>query len=197
MNEHFLVYETETGRITRTGMCPPQMAALQNGDGEEVMLLAQAIQDDSRYYIEQDQIKLKPTSPSVHHLFDYGTKSWIDSRTVEDIKANQWAKIKAARAAAEFGVFAWSGSTFDADTSSQSRIQGAAQLATLAIMNNQPFSIDWTLADNSVLTLSAEDMIAVGQAMGEHINAQHTKARLKREQINNAATVAEIEAITW
>jgi hypothetical protein len=52
------------------------------------------------------------------------------------------------------------------------------------------FSIDWTLADNTVRTLSQADMVNVGLAMGQHIQTQFSKARSLRSQIggNNPGT---------
>lgn len=117
--------------------------------------------------------------------------------TLEAAKIMRWAVIKVYRDAAEFGSFTWDGSTFDSDQISQSRIQGAVQLAQLALSQGQPFSIDWTLADNTSRTLNAIQMISVGVDMGEHINACHMKARMLREQINAATTKEELDVIQW
>ena len=114
---------------------------------------------------------------------------------LEMCKTAKWAEVKQHRDATENGGFTWDGSSFDSTPISQSRIQGAAQLATLAKINNQPFSIDWTLADNSVRTLSGDDMIAVGAALGAHINEQHVRARQLREQIEAATTPEQVQAV--
>ena len=53
-------------------------------------------------------------------------------------------------------------------------------------MMNSAFSIDWTLADNTVRTLNAADMIAVGVALGQHVNACHERARVLRGEIESA-----------
>jgi len=132
-----------------------------------------------------------------HHVFDYILKQWVDPRTLQDFKTAKWAEVKQHRDDTENGGFTWGGSTFDSTPISQSRIQGAAQLATLAKINNQPFSIEWTLADNSARTLNAQEMIAVGTAMGQHINACHTRARQLRSLIEAAQTKEEVEAIYW
>lgn len=134
-----------------------------------------------------------PPKPSADHTFDYVIKQWVDPRTLDQIKADQWSVIKEARAAAEFSSFIWDGSEFDADALSQQRIIGAAQLAEI----NPSFEIDWTLADNSVRTLNSAQMKSVGTALGAHVNAQHVKARSLRVQIENATTRAEVEAVTW
>lgn len=109
----------------------------------------------------------------------------------------KWSTIKKFRSIHEFGQFIWDGLAFDSDLTSQSRIQGAAQLAQITLAAGQPFSIDWTLADNTVVTLDANQMISVGLALGNHINACHSKARLLRQQIESATTKEEIEAIVW
>lgn len=112
-------------------------------------------------------------------------------------KTAKWAEVKQHRDATENGGFTWGGSPFDSTPISQSRIQGAAQLATLAMINNQPFGIDWTLNDNSARTLSGDDMLAVGRALATHVNAQHVKARQLRERIEAATTPEQVDAILW
>lgn len=135
----------------------------------------------------------QPPQPSPHHTFDYTTKQWVDPRTLSDLQAAKWAQIKRDRDEAEFGGFTWDGSPFDSDAISQSRIQGAVQLAAMA----PGFTIDWTLANNSVRNLSTADLANVGAALGMHVAAQHAKARLLRSQIEAATTVAEVDAVTW
>lgn len=120
--------------------------------------------------------------------------AWYDARTLEAVKAAQWEIIKAARSEAEYGGFTWDGSTFDSDALSQQKIIGASQMASL---NPSVFLIDWTLADNTVRTLSAADMNAVGVALGEHVNTQYVHARVLRQQIEDATTKEEVMAITW
>lgn len=120
--------------------------------------------------------------------------AWTDVRDLAQVKADKWSAIKAKRSEVEFGGFTWDGSVFDSDPLSQSRIQGAAQLATI---NPTTFTIDWTLADNSVRSLSASQMVEVGETLGIHVATQHTVARGLRQQIDAASTVTEVEAITW
>ena len=120
--------------------------------------------------------------------------AWVDSRDLGQLKSDKWEEIKAARSAAEYGGFVWDGSTFDSDAASQQKIIGASQMASL---NPASFEVDWTLADNTVRTLNAADMNAVGIALGQHVNAQYVHARTLRQQIEDATTKAEIEAVVW
>ena len=147
----------------------------------------------SLHYVHEGLVLPLPTQPSPHHTFDYTTKQWVDPRTLSDLQVAKWEQIKRARVNAEFGGFTWDGSPFDSDAISQSRIQGAVQLAAVA----PGFTIDWTLANNSVRNLNGEDLANVSAALGMHIAAQHANARLLRSQIEAATTVAEVDAVTW
>lgn len=117
--------------------------------------------------------------------------------SLEDYKASAWERIKGERTRCEYGPFTWDGSQFDADSESQRRIQGAVQLAGLALAAGQPFQIDWTLYDNTVRTLTAQEMIAVGLALGEHVAAQYAIGRMLRASIEAATTVEELDAVVW
>jgi hypothetical protein len=136
----------------------------------------------------------KGPQPSKFHEFDYVTKQWVDPRTVQDHKNAKWKEIKMKRDALEVGGFVWDGSKFDSDPFSQSRIQGAVQLATIT---GTSFTIDWTLSDNTIRTLNVVDMISVGAALGQHVNSCHERARTLRQQIDAATDVTEIELIAW
>lgn len=188
-------YYDSTGRVHQTmgvpdDVTPPELPGLTR-----IELADRFAAKD--IYVKNGEVRSIPPEASEHKVFDLISESWIDPRTVGDLRDAKWGLVKQARDAAEYGGFVWDGSTFDSDMVSQSRIQGAAQLATLAQIGGQPFSINWTLADNTVRTLSAADMIGVGNALGMHINTQHGKGRLLRTQLDAAVTLAEIEAINW
>ena len=150
------------------------------GDTLDVLVGAQARPGAS--YVEAGCVVEIPGTPSVHHVFDWAVKAWVDPRSLQDLKEARWAEVRRERDRAEFGGFSWDGSRFDSDAISQQRITGAVTLA----MMNAAFSIDWTLADNTVRTLTAADMIAVGVALGQHVNACHERARVLRGEIESA-----------
>lgn len=132
-----------------------------------------------------------PPSPGLS--WDDETAQWIDARDLDQLKAAKWEEIKVARSTAEYGGFTWDGSTFDSDAASQQRIIGASQLATLT----PSLEIDWTLSNNTVRTLNAQEMNEVGMALGAHVNAQYVHARTLRQQISDAQTTQELASIVW
>lgn len=186
---HFTAIEKATGRTLFNG--ESDLPELMETPERAILL---GVRYDGGYVVDGVFHPL-PEQPSRNHVFDYVLKQWVDPRTIEQAREQKWQDVKFARELREFGTFVWDGSSFDCDQLSAQRIQGAAQLATLAKIGQTPFEIDWTLADNTVRSLSADDMIAVGQAMGVHINTLHGMSRLKREAINAAQTVAEVDAI--
>lgn len=109
----------------------------------------------------------------------------------------KWAQIKLERDRVEFGTMTWDGSEFDTNMISQQRIQGAVQLASMSLAANQTFEQDWTLADNSVRTLNASQLVSLGLALAQHVGTAHAIGRGLRAQIFSATTEAEVDAVVW
>lgn len=118
---------------------------------------------------------------------------WPPPASLAELRADKWAEVKKRRDAAEYGEFTWGGSRFNADAESRNRIMGAVQLAQLALAAGSPFSITWTLADNSTRDLSAEEMMQVGTALGQRVGAAHARAAALRVLVNAATSAAELE----
>lgn len=108
------------------------------------------------------------------------------------------AAINAERDRLEISGFSYLGKTFDSDQRSTDRIQVAALAAQAALMAAQPFSIDWTAADNTVVTLDAAGMIGLATAFAQYGASLHAHAKTLKAQVDAATTVAEVQAIaTW
>lgn len=190
-----LIYDKVTGRVERVVSCPDEFLALQYDADTQGSVPSDA--NDDLVYIENGSVVFKLPKPSDNHTFNYATKQWQDPRTLDDIKAAQWIKVKQARSSAEYAGFTWEGSTFDSDALSQNRITGAASLAQIAGSFDAPFTIDWVLADNTVRALDRLEMLQVGVALGAHVATQFAKGVTLRAQIEAATTAAEVEAISW
>jgi len=162
------------------------------GEGSNELLNDSPI-DISKFYIENDVLCKIPEKASDFLEFNYATKQWEDPRTLQDLKDAQWTLIKQARSQAEYAGFTWDTSIFDSDATSQNRITGAVTLAQMS----PTFTIDWILADNTVRTLSATDMMQVAAALGQHVAAQFSHGAALRAQIEAALTQAEVEAVVW
>ena len=187
MRKKFTAYNKDTGQVLFGGTADnPEVMATESS----VIVLDVEYTDG---YLVDGVHHALPPQPSEHHVFNYTTKQWDDPRTLADLKAAQWELIKQARSNAEYAGFTWDGSVFDSDAISQNRITGAVTLAQLS----PGFTIDWTLADNTVRTLNQADMIAVGVALGQHVQTQFTKAQALRVAIEAATTPEDVAAVVW
>lgn len=81
------------------------------------------------------------------------------------------------------------------DLQSRANITGAVVMAMLAAQNAQPFSIAWTMADNTSVTLDGKAMITVGMATGQYVAAAHANGQVLKGQINAATTPAAVAAV--
>jgi len=117
-----------------------------------------------------------------------------DVRTLEEAKAQKWEEMKQERTRQEEGTFICAGVEYDAD---KIHISGAVQMALMSKQANAPFPINWTAADNSVVVLNADEMIAVGQALGNHVNSVYDTARQLRIDIENCTTGAQVALVSW
>ncbi len=128
---------------------------------------------------------------------DLGTKTLVsgalDLRSLDQVKLDQWALIKANRDATLAGGFEWNSMHFQSDATSQQQIIGAVQLAALV----STITIPWTLTDNTVVSLSAADMQNVGIALGQFVQTTYAKGVTLRGQINDATSIEAVQAITW
>jgi hypothetical protein len=125
----------------------------------------------------------------------YGGERTTDrSETLEVAKDRAWTAVKAARALAEDGNFMYAGGSYQAD---KVRINGAVQLAVLAKSAGTPFSETWTLTDNTVRVLDADQVIALGLALGQYVSDLYATGRALRAQIDAAETVDQVNAIRW
>jgi hypothetical protein len=115
---------------------------------------------------------------------------------VEKAKPIAYKKIEEWRTAQKELPFIVDGiGEFSADEESKTNIDGASQAALMATVTSQPFSIDWSTHDDTVVTLDATQMMLVGQGLLAHVNAAHVAARVKFAEVEAATTIEELEAV--
>lgn len=141
----------------------------------------------------QDAVIVDRPPIAAEETFDSATGTWSPDLTV--MRDRRWGAVKARRDQAE-----WSGCNtalgrVDSDPDSQRKTGGAVQMAMIAQAAGAPFSIDWTMQDNSTVAHDAAAMIAMGVAVGQHVAACHEAALAKRTAIDAASTAAAIEAV--
>ena len=142
-----------------------------------------------------DGWKLRPPRPAQYSVWAEGV--WIDPRPLSDLQAAKWAQIKRDRDEAEFAPFTYNAMEFDGDLNAQRRLGSYISVSKSALAAGDPFSAEFILADNTVVTLSAQDFVGIELAKVQAVAAAFAHATALRLQIEAATTVAEVDAVTW
>ncbi|EEG08943.1 DUF4376 domain-containing protein [Pseudogulbenkiania ferrooxidans] len=103
--------------------------------------------------------------------------------------------INAERNRLEAAGFPYLGKVLDSTPRSVQRITAAALAAQAALAAGQTFTLDWTCADNSTLTLDAVGVIGMPVALAQHAAALHTHARTLKAEAEAAVDQAGLDAI--
>jgi hypothetical protein len=107
-----------------------------------------------------------------------------------EAKTAKLAELKTARDKAEVAPV----NNFDVDETSLMRINIAIAALEEA---GEGATLDWTLADNSVQTVTAADLHAVLVTLAVQSNAVHEKYRELKALVEEATTAEEVEVINW
>lgn len=102
--------------------------------------------------------------------------------TIKELAEAKWNEIKTARDDAEQAGCPYMGKAIDSDQLSVQRVSIAVQAAIGAGAEN--FTIDWTMQDNTITTMTAEQVIGMSAALAAYSNALHAKARQLRAGID-------------
>lgn len=195
MSSNKFAIVSNDGIVKRTVICDPAISSLQAGADESVIECSDEIGSDSHYYdMDASSFVVLPERPFFFFEFDVKSKNFIDPRSLDELKAAKWQEVKGERYLAETGGFQFNGMTFDSSQEAQSKIQGAVQLA---LLSGDDFTIDWTLANNSVVSLRKADMVGLGLALGNHVSDIYSRARALRSEIDEAKSVEDLQAISW
>ena len=146
-------------------------------------------------------VDYQPPAPAdtVDAVWSWATSSrlWIPVPTLVYEKRMQAQRIKAAAKAEDQTDITISGNVLAADFASRATLYQKVMIAQLAAQDGQPFSVDWQLADDTVVTLNANQVKAIVRAINTREDAIRTKAHTLLAAIKSATTTEEVLAITW
>lgn len=113
------------------------------------------------------------------------------------IKQEKRSEIVKARNEAITGGFPYLGKPIDSDRDSVMAITGAAVAALAAKASSLPYSVIWTCADDSTLTLNADGVLGMAVALAMFADAQHAKARPLKEAIAAETDPEKTKKVKW
>lgn len=139
---------------------------------------------DGEYLIADDgSIHLKPAP--------------TDSELLASAKPAKIAALKAERDAAEVEPITYNGNSYDYDERARDRINAAIiALDVQSAKAKAAASIDWTTVDNQDVKVTADDLRSVIASVAQRSNALHVAYRAAKDKVEQATTVADVEAVT-
>ena len=130
--------------------------------------------------------------------WDASTRRWMSSPTLADVKASAWASIKAERDRRLAAGFTVAGRHYQVN---QAVMSAATLAAFMALMQGGATAADyrqtWVLSDNSVVSLTAPEMIAGGQACKVLVDGLWATSQYLRGLIDAATTPDQVDAVAW
>lgn len=110
-------------------------------------------------------------------------------------RALRWEEARAYRDQRVDGGCITALGRVDTDADSQRKIVGAVTAAMIAKQAGAAFSIDWTMADNSVVTHTADQLISMGMAVTAFLSACQRAGTAIRDAIDAAISADALAAI--
>lgn len=123
-----------------------------------------------------------------------GAKLTAPERTLDEAKLAKIVAFKAERDAEEVQPVEYKGNLYDYDDKSRDRINAAIIVLDA---QGEGANIAWTLADNSSVNVTANDLRMVIANVAIRSNDLHVKYRTLKEKILACKTVAKLEKIVW
>ncbi len=127
----------------------------------------------------------------------YPKPAATDAELLEAAKPAKIAELKAERDVREVEPITYNGNSYDYDDKARERINAA--IIALDVQTAQAkavASLDWTTADNADVSVTADDLRCVIASVAQRSNALHIAYRVAKENVEQATTVADVEAVT-
>jgi hypothetical protein len=118
---------------------------------------------------------------------------WLDTRTLEQVRAARWIALKAHRTALDYAPISVDG--IELDTADASRMDFMGAIMSMQITGQS--SRTWRCSDNIMRSLTLTQIMAAGIGIADRRSALIKTSDLLYQQINAALTDAEVLAVEW
>lgn len=176
-----------------------------NGQRKDTKLAAEYSEEQIADYLKQGYVivnqadfnKLIGNAGGEYLIADDGSvyqkPAPTDAELLADAKPAKIAELKAERDAREVEPITYNGNSYDYDSKARERINAA--IIALDVQGTDA-SIDWTTATNADVKVTANDLRMVIAMVANRSNALHVAYREAKDKVEQATTVAEVEAVT-
>lgn len=176
-----------------------------NGQRKDTKLAVEYSEEQIAEYLKQGYVivnqtdfnKLIGNSDGEYLIADDGSvypkPAPTDAELLATAKPAKIAELKAERDSKEVEPITYNGNSYDYDDKARERINAA--IIALDVQG-EGASIDWTTADNADVKVTANDLRMVIASVAQRSNALHVAYRAAKDKVEQATTVAEVEAVT-
>ena len=120
-----------------------------------------------------------------------------DAELLAAAKPAKIAELKAERDSKEVETIEYGGNLYDYDDKARERINAAIiALDVQTAQTKAVANIDWTTADNANVKVTADDLRCVIAMVAQRSNALHVAYREAKDKVEQATTIADVEAVT-
>lgn len=175
-----------------------------DGSREDTKLAVEYSDEEIQAFLEQGYVLVD--SDDFNKLIgNYGIQYCIDKDgsiyeapdyipSVQEVQEEMIARFKVNRDAEEVKPIEYQGKLYDYDEKARGRIN-AAIIALEA--QGEKANIAWTLADNTSVIVTADDLRMVIANVAIRSNQLHVKYRTLKEQVLACKSLKELEQIVW
>lgn len=179
--------------LPKQGQRKDTKLAVEYSEGQIAELLKQGY-----VIVNQDDFnKLIGNADGDYLIADDGTvypkPAPTDAELLATAKPAKIAELKAERDSREVEPITYNGNSYDYDDKARERINAA--IIALDV-HGADASIDWTTADNADVKVTANDLRMLIAMVANRSNALHIAYRVAKAKVEQATTVAEVEAVT-
>ena len=181
----------------------------ENGNRKDTKLAVEYSEEQITEYIKQGYVivnqadfnKLIGNGDGEYLIADDGSvypkPAPTDAELLAAAKPAKIAELKAERDSKEVEPITYNGNSYDYDDKARERINAAIiALDVQTAQTKAVANIDWTTADNADVKVTADDLRMVIASVAQRSNALHIAYRAAKDKVEQAATVAEVEAVT-
>ena len=177
----------------------------ENGNRKDTKLAVEYSEEQIADYLKQGYVivgnddfnKLIGNADGEYIIADdglvYPKPAPTDAELLAVAKPAKIAELKAERDTREVEPITYNGNRYDYDDKARERINAA--IIALDVQGADA-SIDWTTADNQDVKVTADDLRCVIAAVAQRSNALHVAYRAAKDKVEQAASVAEVDAVT-
>ena len=122
-----------------------------------------------------------------------GATTTPPEQSLEELKTAKIASMKAERDTKEVEPIEYNGHLYDYDDKARDRINAAIIALDMA---GKEATLQWTTADNTNATVTAQDLRNIIAAVAMRSNTLHEQYRVAKEVVNAAETKEEVETVT-